>query len=426
MRKRLLNFLREPTSRNIIINTIGNYLSIIFTIFFVLILTRAMGREDYGILSVLLAISYVLANVLDFGTTATIYSCVPDLYAKKDINLYRFIKSTFYYQSIFSLIAVVLLFFTFPWLDAVFFHTEAPRWVLNLTIVSVLLYIWQNFFTNILLAAHQFMRANIYNNIANVIKTTIILILFFTNTISVGLVIFIFGIVGPLIFFLLILKRNYALIPLIRRTPVERSDFRFSYTATYFLASQFYNFGLRMDLFLMSFFKMKELVGDYGLAQKIILTVIASIVSISQVLSPRFATLTTKQEVKKHFKKGVVYMLVPTGILLILMVMPDVIFTLIFTEKFTYMAGATRSLAFANILIAVGTIPMLFLLYTVRKPRSILYSNIVFFLIISFGSYYLIPTDGIYGPPKAIFLAFLITTAMQIYASWKEYSQLKD
>ncbi len=426
MRKRLLSFLLEPTSRNIIVNTIGNYLSIVFTVLFVLILTRAMGREDYGVLSVLLGISYVLANVLDFGTTATIYSCVPDLYARRDTNLYRFIKSTFYYQSVFALIFITFFLFTFPFLDRVFFHTEAPRWVLNLTVISVLLYIWQNFLSNILLAAHQFMRANVYNNIANIIKTVIILVLFFTNHISVGLVIFVFGIIGPLIFFLLILKRNYDLIPIIHKTPIERSEFRFRYTATYFLASQFYNLGLRMDLFLMSFFKMKELVGDYGLAQKVILTIMASIVSITQVLSPRFATMKTKSEIKQQLKKACAYMLIPTGILLLVALTPDIAFQLVFTNKFASTAGATRALALASILIALGSIPTLFLLYTVRKPRYILYSNILFFLTITIGSYYLIPTEGIYGPPKAIFWAFLVATAMQLYASWQEYKKIEE
>src|SRR3990167_5637760 len=118
---RLINFIKKPTSKNVLINTLGNYLNVFFTAFFALILVRILTPSKYGILSVLLGIAYVLANILDFGTTATIYSYLPALYEKKTYQLYRFIKSTFYYQSIFSLTVILILLFTFPYLDKIFF-----------------------------------------------------------------------------------------------------------------------------------------------------------------------------------------------------------------------------------------------------------------------------------------------------------------
>src|SRR3989338_10160866 len=103
MIKRLLNFIKKPTSKNIVINTIGNYLNVVFIAFFAFLLVRIMQPSEYGVLSVLLGIAYVLANILDFGTTASIYSYLPTMIEKKHKNIYIFLKSTFYYQSIFSL-----------------------------------------------------------------------------------------------------------------------------------------------------------------------------------------------------------------------------------------------------------------------------------------------------------------------------------
>ena len=79
MVKKIVSFLKRPTSRDVIINTLGNYLNVFFTAFFVLILVRVLSKSEYGALNVLLGISYVLANILDFGTSATIYSTVPTL-----------------------------------------------------------------------------------------------------------------------------------------------------------------------------------------------------------------------------------------------------------------------------------------------------------------------------------------------------------
>src|SRR3990167_4717529 len=134
MLQRLISFIKEPTRKNIAINTIGNYLNVFFIALFALILVRIMTPAEYGVLSVLLGISYVLATILDFGTTATIYSYVPALHAENNPRLFRFIKSTFFYQSLFSIIVIGILFLTFPYLDRIFFKTNAQTWVLNLTI----------------------------------------------------------------------------------------------------------------------------------------------------------------------------------------------------------------------------------------------------------------------------------------------------
>ena len=178
---RILHFIRRPTSKNVIINTVGNYLSVFFTAFFALILVRILTPAQYGVLSVLLGIAYVLANILDFGTSATIYSYLPDLYEKKSSSLYSFIKSTFFYQSIFSFAVIAGLLVSFPYLDKVFFKTGAPLWELWLTSLSVLFFIWQNFFQNILFATKKFMKTNIYLNLSNVIKTAIIFFLALTH-----------------------------------------------------------------------------------------------------------------------------------------------------------------------------------------------------------------------------------------------------
>jgi O-antigen/teichoic acid export membrane protein len=383
-----------------------------------------MSPSQYGVLSVLLGIAYVLANVLDFGTTATIYSYVPDMYAEKDSRLYQFIKSTFFFQSLFSMIVIVTLFFTFPYLDQVFFKTHVEPYVLHLTTFSVLLFIWQNFFTNILFAAKKFMKANIYNNAANVVKTALILLLAYTGYISVGIIIFVFGVVGPMVFFIFLLFSQHAKLPELYRAEIKKEEFRFSYTLTYFLSSQFYNLGLRMDLFLMSYFGLKAELGYYGLAQKIILTIITSIISITQVLSPRFATIHAKHEVKKQLITATYYLLLPTGIFIALYFTPKFIFQLVFTENFAETYAATRALALPFILNAIGSAPLLFLLYTIKKPSYILVSNLLFFLIITVGSYYLIPTKGMFGPPIAIFWAFILATLIQVVAAYREYQKL--
>lgn len=424
MIERLLRFAKDPTSKNIIINTVGNYLNVVFVAFFALILVRILTPQEYGVLSVLLGIAYVLSNVLDFGTTATIYSYVPDLFFGNREGLYKFIKSTFFFQSLFSFIVLAILFIFFPYLDEVFFKTGVSKWILDLTSFSVLLLIWQNFFTNILFAAKKFVRANIYINFANIVKTGVLLVLAYFQMVNVGMIIFVFGVIGPIVFFILVLIKNNHLISLFLKAKIDRKEFRFGYTLTYFFASQFYNLGLRMDLFLLSFFGLTQQLGFYGLSQKIILTIITSIASITQVLSPRFAIISTKKDILKQIKTATIYLLVPSFIFVILYFTPNFIFEAVFTRKFGETTAITRALVLPFILNALGSVPTLFLLYTVKKPGYILFSNICFFLIISIGSFILIPTRGVFGPPFAILIAFIVATGIQVFASVREYRKL--
>ena len=421
---RILHFIKRPTSKNVIINTVGNYLNVFFTALFALILVRILTPSQYGVLSVLLGIAYVLANILDFGTTATIYSYLPSLYEKKTYELYRFIKSTFYYQSIFSFIVIGGLLISFPTLDKYFFKTGSPWWELTLTSISVLFLIWQNFLQNILFAAKKFAKTNIYLNLANILKTLVVFIMVATKTVTVGSVIFIFGILGPVIFYLLLFLDKKELVPIFIRSKVHHGDFRFGYTLTYFIASQFFNLGLRMDLFLLSYFRSKAEVGYYGLSQKIILTIITTVISITQVLSPSFAKINKKVEAVSQLKTGFMYLLLPAGLFLLLFFTPKQVYDLFFTENFVQTASITKALSLPFILYALGSLPMLFLLYTVKKPVYILVSNIIFFIILTLGCYILIPKYGVFAPPWAITLALIVAITIQVYASIREFKKI--
>jgi O-antigen/teichoic acid export membrane protein len=424
--QRIASFFSRPTSRHILINTLGNYLNVFFYAFFAWILVRLLTPAEYGVLSVLLGVAYVLSNILDFGTTATIYSYLPPLLEKKDNSIYRFIKSTFFYQSLFSFIVIAILFFVFPYLDEVFFKTRAPVLWLYMTAFSVLFFIWQNFVLNILFASKQFLKANIYLNTANALKTLVILAMMSTKTVSVGSVIFVFGILGPVLFFLFLLYEKRALLFIFAKAEVKREEFRFGYTITYFLASQFLNLGLRMDLFLLSYFLPKDEVGYYGLSQKIILSILTTVISVTQVLSPGFSKVDTKEEARAHLKTGFFYLLIPSALFAALYFVPDWVYNVFFTDIFAKTSPITKALSFPFVIFCLSNLPLLFLLYSVKKPVYILIANTVFFIILTVGCLMLIPKMGVFGPPYAIGAALIACTLLMTGLSVKEYSRLPE
>jgi len=421
---KLYSFLKQKTTKNIIINTFGNYLNVFFTAFFAFLLVRIMNPKDYGVLSVLLGIAYVLANILDFGISATIYSYLPTIIEDRK-KTFSFLKTALFFQTFFSFIIITLLFIFFPTLDKLFFKTQAPFWEVFLTTISILFLLWQNYALNSLLATKKIFLANFFLNLSNILKTLFILFLFYFKLISIATIIFVFGVFGPLIFFLFLFFEKKHVFLQILKAKIKKEEFKFNYTLTYFFASQFFNLGTRMDLFLLSFyFPKSEVLGYYALSTKIILTLFASITSITQVLSPEFAKVKKRKDLKPLIKKSFVYLLLPTLLFFILFLTPSQIFLIAFTEKFAKTAEITKHLALAYILYPLANIPLLYLLYTVKKPYFILIGNLIFFAVATLGSYFLIPQKGVFGPPIAIFFAILI---FYFYLTIKTFQlKLKD
>ncbi len=426
LKDRIIVLLKQPTSKNIIINTIGNYLNVLFTAFFAFLLVRVMNPIEYGTLSVVLGIVYVLTNILDFGTTANIYSNLPIVSEKNTSEKFIFLKTIFFFQSLFFIIFSIIFLSLFPYLDKIFFKTYISNIELYLVIFSILFFIWQNFIINSLNATKKFFQSNLYLNISNFIKTFFILILIFLNKINVGSIIFTFGVLGPIIFFLFLFLEKKPQIIKVLKSPIKKEEFRFNYTFTFFIASQFFNLGQRIDLFLLSFFLPKSPeIGYYGLAQKIILTVIAAITAITQVLSPNYSKVKTKNDLKKLIKQSFVYLSLPAFLFLILSILPSWIFDIFFTKKYSLTINITRLMALSYITYTYLHIPFLFLLYTVKKPKKILLNNIIYFLLMTIGCYLTIPKFNIYGPLITVFFSFLIIFITATFMALKEYKNIK-
>ncbi len=428
MRRHIVSFLRKASTLQVVVNTLGNYLNIAFTAVYAVLLVRYMPPAEFGVLTVLLGVSYVVASIFDLGTTGAIFSHVPSLHKNAGTRkkLYEFIKTNFFYQCVVAGFATVILGLAFPYLDKVFFKTGVSTSVLLLTALTTLFFAWQNFALHVLYAAQKFLAANTYLNVTHVIKIALILFLIATKTVAVGSVIFIFGVVGPFLFFLLFILQNREQFLLFLKAGVKRGELKLGFTATYFIATQFFGLGLRMDIFLLSFYGLSESVGYYGLSQRIILAVATTVVSITQVLTPQFARLTTKEEARKEARHGLLYLLVPVGLFIILSITPTHIFNFVFTQGYEKSVGITRSLIIPYILFAVANLPLTFVLYTAKKPSVVLFAYIIFFVSVTAGCLWLIPSFGVFGPSYALTIAYALMFGILTWGSIVEYKKLPE
>jgi len=412
---------------NVVVNIIGSFLNNAFALIFILILVRLFNPETYATLSIMLAVAFVLSNILDFGSTATIYSYFPPLFEKKSHELYNFIKTTFFYQTTFSLVVILLLILLFPTIDHAFLKSGATYFDFILTAISSLIFIWRNNIANIFFAAKKFIRVNIYLNISNVLTLLFIGLLIYFHSVTVTSVIIVSGILGPATMFLLVLYDKPYVAARVFHSLIQKDQFRLTYTLAYFFGAQFLNVGMRVDLFMLSYYQdyvSKADVGYYGLAQKTSLVIIAIIISITQVLSPEFSKIKHKKEVLDHLKTAFLYMFIPSSLLLFFLLLPNSAYGFIFTEKFIDTALVVKSLCLPFIIFSFSNVPLLFLLYTVRRPKYIFVGNLLFFIITTFLCYLLIPIMGISGPPNALNIGLFVMLIIYSIASIYEYRKL--
>ncbi|MFN4212913.1 MAG: lipopolysaccharide biosynthesis protein, partial [Microgenomates group bacterium] len=298
----------------------------------------------------------------------------------------------------------------------IFFKTFAPWWELYLTVFSVIFLIWQNYALNSLIAIKKVFQAQVFLNLSNLLKTIFIFVLIFTKTANIAMILFVFGIFGPAVFFFFLFWQKRNVVYKIVKAPIRGEEFKFSYTLTYFLASQFFNLGTRMDLFLLSFYFPKTAVlGYYGLSTKIILTLFAAVSSVTQVLSPDFSKIKKYSDLKTLFKKSLLFLSIPTLLFFLLFLTPKEIFQIAFTEKFTKTVQITHLLSLAYLIYPILNIPLLFFLYTEKKPKFILIANTVFFITISLSCFYLIPKLNFYAGPLSVFLALFLSGVYLFY-----------
>src|SRR3990167_8478497 len=233
--KRIHNVLKEQTTREVAVNTVGNYLNIIFSAIYVVVIARLFSPADNGVYIVLFTLVYVFTNIFDFGTSATIYSYLPAVLTDKT-KKFEFLKVTFLYQTFLAGIALLILGIFIAPLNDQWLKLHVPLRYFLWTFGTIPLLIWQNFVLNTLYASRRFTMANILINTINIVRL--------------------------LILFLLLIIVLYPNIPRKFLTAtINRQHLNVGYSAVFFVATQFYFVASRLDLFIIAHFLTKPEVG---------------------------------------------------------------------------------------------------------------------------------------------------------------------
>ena len=401
MTRKALSRLRAlPHSRNIIINTVGTYLGFVFSAIYIVFFVRVLTPAEFGLLSVLQAFSYLLTNILSFGMPASVYAHLPS-HRHSQSELSQYILSNVLVMTALSSLSLAILYAFVRDIDVRFLRTLASDQLFVLALVGTQMYIWQNFLTDVLNASGHFLHINISNNLSHLVRVCVLVGLALTGHLTIGSILFVMGIVGPCVVFIRTALSWPAFMRHLAHARITRETIRLSYTFTYYIASQLYQLATRTDLFLISYFLTRPEVGFYGLSQKILLAVVTSSDSITQVLSPQFAQARTYVEVRTLLKHMATYMLLPASLFAGGILLPKEIYTLVFSAQYDTSTAVTKALSLAYIITPFISGILLVFLYTIKKPRYLLMTNALLCTIILSMNYHFIPSLRLFAAPIA-------------------------
>ncbi len=412
-----------PHSKNVIINTLGTYIGFVFSGLYIIFFVRALTPVEFGTLSILQAFSYLLTNLLSFGMPASVYAHLPSHRHNRQ-ELAQYILSNLLVMTLFSSLSLIAIYTFMIDIDTTYLKTFSPNIHFILMLVGTQLYIWQNYLSDTLNASGHFLHINISNNVSHVVRMAVLIALALTDSLSVGSILFVMGFIGPSVVFIRTAIRWRSFMGEIMRNSLSRRTVRLSYTFTYYVATQLYQIASRADLFIVSYFLTRPEVGFYGLSQKILLAIATSSDSITQVLSAQFAKVQTRQEATSLLRSMSTYMLLPMGLFAGALLMPQQVYTLIFSAEYDTSTFLTKTLAGAYIFTPLISGSLLFFLYTIRKPTYLLISNSILCATVLILNTSLVPRMRLYAPAITYAVAFSLVAVFLSLSLRRELRKL--
>jgi O-antigen/teichoic acid export membrane protein len=414
--------LSEKTSHHILINAAGNVSNFVLSGIVTVLLARVFPPSTFGTLSILLVISYLLANVLSFGFPATIYAHVPTLRKDRHLTL-RFLMTQFLTLCGLSTGVLVLLLGAVPFINQQIVKTEVPLIFYITAFVGTELFLWNNFLRDCLNALGKFTQNTQAIVISNLTKMLLLVILYSLQMISIQSVQITLIIIGPLVAIGYILLTQSHIVRSLRLSLFDPSHLKVAYTASYFISTQLFYLATRIDVFLIAYFMTQESVGYYSLAQRIILSIVTVSDSVTQVLSPLFAKSTNSKQLHATMRKGLAYMSLPTLAFLGAILCPDFIYHFVFGRRYDAAIPLTRMLSAGYIIYSYLALAVLFFLYTIKKAGHLIIVNGTILAVVASVCWILIPKVGLLGAPIAYVLAFLAAGLYTIGAWRHEYGK---
>lgn len=379
IKSKTLQDLLKVLSGNIVAQGVG-FLTII-------IISRDLGPEQYGIFSLLLAIFTVAVQISDFGVSTSYVKYVSENLSKAKGIFVTVILS----KVALSLIIIVALYFLSGVISDFFFESRKYQKLIELIAVAIL---FQSFFGVIIghFQAIQNFKFFAYLNIThNLLKLLSVIIISFSFSQEKHLEYFILSYAFVVIFLIFSISiKNYKLFRYIKQFDFYHFAHIYKLGFWIFLSSLATMIIMRLDIMMLQKMSTPSEVGYYSVAMNLAMILPLITGSLTATLLPKMDQFLKNNSIEEYVNKVLLKAKYVVGILLVLEILAPFIITVLFGNAYQHSISVFQILIVA---FTFGVIinPIAIVMYSIDKAIMLTILNWIQLPFNYFGNLLLIP-----------------------------------
>ena len=395
--------LRSSTSKDTFVTFIGNGLVSVIGLIFTVVVARALGPEDFGVFSALIAIAIMLASVGDLGISAALVNFLPKIPQSRGVLVSMSLWLQLTFAGLLAFGVILLGFF------AKRFIPEATVHQYVLTAGVTVVYIMSAFGVNLARAERKFGLAAVIQTFDSLIKLLLTLAFFYWLRLNTNLTLTA-ALLGSLSASVLVLiLETKQLKPKFERDKLKGI---FTFIKWVALIRIFSVAVARVDLLLLNSLSSSYQAGLFAAASRVTLLFALLVSSLGGVVAPRFSSFTDKKTVITYLKKLSLLTCGVAGLMVLTTLFADQIVNLVFTSEYAEASGLLRLMTLLMIPFLLSIITITPLLYTYNQPKFIAIVTVVQISIMIGLDFVLIPRFQAYGSIIAIGISNIFVLAL--------------
>lgn len=402
----LLILSKSVTFKNTLLTIISVGINGLLGAAFFILVARFLGPEDFGLFSVVIATTALIADIADFGTNTGIVRFVPYYLKIKSDDAYRLLKLSLEIKGLIWLTILILGLFSAPTISKIVFNKPELTFPLQMGLLGVGGAMFFSFTQSTLQAFEKYKYWSAINITANFFRLVIVIVLIFSNFADLNSSLFIY-LVLP--FFGFMIGLYFLPIKNILASNKETRMFKnlraFNFSVGIFTVIAAVSG--RLDTYIAARVLKIEEVGIYGAAVQLNSFILQIIGAIGVVVAPKIASFDTFGKMLSYFKKlQLMVCLLAFGLLL------GSPLALIFIPWFygdSYQALPLIFLIyFFGMLIYLMSVPIhTVIFYYYSRPQFFIYTAIGHLLLVFFVGNYLAINYGLIGLTIAVCLGMV-------------------
>lgn len=404
-----------------VVMTGGNLAGTAISAMALIMVSRALGPEEFGIFSTGFSLSLFLTRILDLGFGLSLQRQISqEKGGSATSRLHNGIQAVMLFRLGLGLLCGVAAFTLGPWLATTIFHLDEPQViVMSLSLCGITLGF--DYVVMILQAEEKFIVSSLLAMAQGSIKLLSALLMGFGGWLTAATALG-FYLIAPIVGIFAGIKTYWRqwLQPPIR----TGEDLQILAKTARWLSISLLSAAAaeHLDVLMIQSFLSTYETGLFSAAGRIAMFIGLIGVSLATVLSIRVAKYHQPKHLKKYLKKAIILAMVSAG--LCLLVIPFNQWLLRFTVGVSYLSvSSVLTLIIIATAIATATAPYQSLFYLFDRPIYYTYSGLILLVSLIAGDWWLIPRFGLAGAAYARILSRILVLGFTLWYARRGYRE---